>query len=118
MSVGRRVAEANVALALEHLREAVRYSQRGKSVYMNPVDPDTRRLVESELRKAFETLNRLGDSFWNANQRIDRLRTGEIRQMLTHDYVDVDHEVLWRIVSREVPPLIKSLLRSKVPKAP
>jgi uncharacterized protein YutE (UPF0331/DUF86 family) len=112
------VAEANVALAVEHLREAVRYSQRGKTTYSDPNNPDTLRLIESELRKAFETLNRLRDTFWNANPRIDRSRVGEIRQMLTHDYVEVDGEILWRIVSREVRPLLKSLLRAKIPKGP
>jgi uncharacterized protein with HEPN domain len=118
LSVEKQGVVANVAKALEHLREAVSYSQRGKATYSSPNNPDTRRLVESELRKAFETLNRLADSFWNANPRIDRARVGEIRQMLTHDYVDVDPQVLWRIASSEVPPLLKSLLRAKIPKIP
>lgn len=105
-----------LSLAIEHLQNAVRYSQRGRAAFFAEDDPDTYRLVEGELRKAFESLNRQGDSFYSANPRLDRVRIAEIRQSLTHDYVDVDPPVIWRVVTEEAPRLLRLLVRARVPK--
>ena len=105
-----------LSLAIEHLQNAVIYSRRGRTVFFDPAVPDTRRLVEGELRKAFESLNRQGDSFYNANPALDRAWIGEVRQLLTHDYSDVDLQVLWRLVTERAPPLLRRLARARVPK--
>ncbi len=105
-----------LSLAIEHLQNAVRYSQRGRVAFFADDNPDTYRLVEGELRKAFESLNRQGDSFFTANPRLDRARIAEVRQFLTHDYSDVDPPVIWRLVTEDAPRLLRLLARVKLPR--
>ncbi len=90
MSEGEERNAAYLTLEVEHLRNAVRYADRGRRVFFDETTPDTHLLVEGELRKAFESLNRLGRSFWRVNPALSQDRIGEIRQLLTHDYTDVD----------------------------
>jgi len=103
------------SLAVEHLQNAVEYARRGRTVFLDPEDPDTRRLVESELRKALESLNRQGSGFFQANPGLDRARIGELRQLLTHDYAEVAPEELWRLVTEEAPRILRRLARAKLP---
>lgn len=116
MKPDRSLNQLNASRALEHLRAAVKYASRGKEVFFDSEVPDTSLLVEGELRKAFESLNRLGASFYQVNPKFDRERVGEVRQQLTHEYADVEREFLWRVVRDEVPVLIRLLTRSKVRK--
>ena len=104
------------SLAVEHLQNAVEYSRRGRTVFFEPDDPDTRRLVESELRKAFEALNRQASGFFLANPSLDRARIGEVRQLLTHDYADISPEELWRLVTEDAQRILRRLARAKIPK--
>jgi uncharacterized protein with HEPN domain len=71
-------------------------------------------LVEGELRKGFESLDRLGRSFFRSNPSFRRDRIGEIRQQLTHDYVEIDREFVWNVAHDEAPVLIRQLTRAKV----
>ena len=116
MSEGEERNAAYLTLGVEHLRNAVRYADRGRHVFFDEATPDTYLLVEGELRKAFESLNRLGRSFWRVNPALSQARIGEIRQLLTHDYTDVDPAVVWGIVTKEAPPLLRRLATAKVPK--
>ncbi len=111
---GDRTKE-RLSLATEHLQIAIEYSRRGRSTFFDPDTPDTLRLVESELRKAYESLNRLGDPFYHANPGMPRERIGEVRQALTRDYSDVDSEELWRLVTEEAPRLLRRLARIRAP---
>ena len=116
MSAGKRTDQLNASRALDHLRSAVRYADRGHDPFFDPGVPDTFLLVESELRKAYESLNRLGQSFFIANPKSDRGRIGEVRQLLTHDYSDVEREVVWHLVRDEVPNLLHLIARAKFPR--
>jgi uncharacterized protein with HEPN domain len=104
---------AYLSLGVQNLQIALRYAERGRRVFFDEENPDTHRLVEGELRKAYESLHRLGASFWNANPRLPRERVGDIRQLLTHDYAGVDLEEVWEIVSVEARPLLHGLMRAK-----
>jgi uncharacterized protein with HEPN domain len=107
---------ANLALGLEHLRRALRYADRGRKMFFDAEIPDTFLLVEGELRKAYESLNRLGRSFWTANPALPRDRIGEMRQLLTHEYVEVDRTIVWRMAHGEGGPLLRRLAKAKIPK--
>jgi hypothetical protein len=104
------------SLAIEHLQNALQYSRRGRDVFFDDSNPDTLRLIEGELRKAFESLNRQGDAFFHSNPKLPRDRIGEIRQFLTHDYAELDSEEIWRLVTVEAPRLLRQLARAKIPK--
>ncbi len=108
--------EANVVLGIEHLQIALRYAERGRRVYFDEQNPDTRRLVESELRKAYESINRLGPSVRQAHPSLPWERIGQVRQMLTHDYAGIDPNEVWKIVSQEARPLLRRLAKAKMPK--
>jgi uncharacterized protein with HEPN domain len=104
------------SLATEHLQQAIEYARRGKKVFFDPDNPDTARLVESELRKAYEAMNRLGQSIYRANPTLPEDEIGRVRQLLTHDYGDVILEEIWRVVTEEAPKLLRQLTRVKLPK--
>ena len=105
-----------LSLSIEHLRNAVVYARRGRAAFFDPKNPDTQRLVEGEIRKAYESLNRQGDRFYHENPALDRARIGEVRQQLTHDYADVDPDLLWRLATVEAPLMLRRLARAKVPR--
>jgi uncharacterized protein with HEPN domain len=102
-----------LALAIEHLQNAIEYSRRGRESFHDPGNPDTRRLVESELRKAFESLNRQGDAFFHATPALDREWIAGVRQLLTHDYAEVEPGTLWKLVREEAPRLLRQLVRAR-----
>ena len=103
-----------VSMGIEHLENAIEYSHRGRSQYFDPANPDTQRLVEGELRKAYEALHRLGDSFYHSNPSIPRDEVAEVRQLLTHDYSDADPSVVWKLATERAPPLLRKLLKAKI----
>jgi uncharacterized protein with HEPN domain len=102
-----------LALTIEHLQNAIEYSRRGRESFLDSGNPDTRRLIESELRKAFESLNQQGDGFFHANPALDREWIGGVRQLLTHDYAEVDAGTLWTLVRDEAPLLLRRLVRAR-----
>ncbi|MCI4330493.1 MAG: hypothetical protein L3K19_01420 [Thermoplasmata archaeon] len=105
-----------LSLATEHLQQAIEYARRGKKVFFDPEDPDTSRLVESELRKAFEAMNRPGQPLYRANPAPPELEIGRVRRLLTHDYGDVILEGIWRTVTDDAPTLLRQLSRVRLPK--
>jgi uncharacterized protein with HEPN domain len=105
-----------LSLAIEHLQQAIEYARRGKKVFFDPENPDTARLVESELRKAYEAMNRLGQPLFRANPTLPADEIGRVRQLLTRDYGDVILEEVWRTVSDRAPKLLRLLTKVKVPK--
>lgn len=114
MKAGRTANATHLSLGIEHLQLALEYAGRGRRVFFDASTPDTLIIVEAELRKAYESLNRLGPSIWNANPSLPRDRVGEIRQRLTHDYAGIDPEEIWRIASAEARPLLHLLKKVKI----
>lgn len=109
--------ELNAFRALDHLRATVRYADRGRDLFFDSTVPVTYLLVEGELRKAYESLNRIRKGFYVGNPRFDRDRIGEVRQLLTHDYADVEKHLVWKIARDEAPGLVHLLTRAKFPKS-
>jgi uncharacterized protein with HEPN domain len=118
LSEERTRSQGYVALGIEHLQIALAYAGRGRKTFFDEANPDTRRLVESELRKAFESINRIGLSVWNANPALGgvRERVGAIRQLLTHDYAELDPAETWSIATRDARPLLHLLMKVEIPK--
>jgi uncharacterized protein with HEPN domain len=112
---GGATNETNLALGIDHLRRAVRIAEREGDPLPEQDEYDLVFIaVESELRKAYESLNRLGRSFWSANRSVSRDRIGEIRQILTHDYAGVDRQTVWDIAREEAPKLVHQLVKAKM----
>jgi uncharacterized protein with HEPN domain len=105
-----------LSLATEHLQQAIEYARRGKKVFFDPDNPDTSRLVESELRNAYGAMNRLGQPLYRANPDLPEDEIGRVRHLLTHDNGDVNLEEIWRTVTKEAPTMLLKLTRVKIPK--
>jgi uncharacterized protein with HEPN domain len=114
---GAAANPTNLALGVEHLKRAIDYARRGRRDFFDKEDSVLAVAVEAELRKAFESLNRLGQSFWIANPDIKRYRIQELRQLLTHDYTDATREVVWDVATDEAPRVLRRLEKAKVPTA-
>ncbi|MCI4326406.1 MAG: DUF86 domain-containing protein [Thermoplasmata archaeon] len=105
-----------VALGIEHLEAAVRYGQLGKRAFFADKSPIVFVAVESELRKAYESLNKLGPTARRAHPTLPFDRMAEIRRVLTHDYAGVDREDVQKMVTQEAPSLLRQLSKLKLPK--
>lgn len=99
-------------VALRHMRdhaaEAIKVSQsRTRS------DLDSDRLFALALTKLVEII---GEAAWRVSQEtranIPQIPWKQIvgtRNRLVHGYDEVDFDMLWRIVSEELPPLVRQL---------
>ncbi len=116
MKTGPASSQTNLALGIEHLQKAISYAGRGRDEFFAEEDPVLSVAVEAELRKAFESINRLGVSFWSANPQVKRHRIGEIRQLLTHDYTAASRQVVWDVATEEAPRLLRRLARARAPR--
>ena len=116
MKTGAPSNQTNLALGIEHLQKAISLARRGRDEFFDETEDVLSIAVEAELRKAFESLNRLGKSFFTANPRISRERIHAIRELLTHEYAEVNRELIWGIVTDDAPMFLSRLGKASLPK--
>jgi len=56
-----------------------------------------------------EASNRLPEVFRTQNSEIEWTRIIGFRNRVIHDYIGVDHSIVWNIIQKFVPELIKSI---------
>jgi uncharacterized protein with HEPN domain len=93
---------------LDHAREAVSLAQ-GKS----RVDLDEDRLLNLALVRLLEIIgeaaNRVSKEDQRRHPQIPWSQLVSLRNRLIHGYDSVDFDILWQIVTRDLPPLISAL---------
>jgi uncharacterized protein with HEPN domain len=57
------------------------------------------------LQVLCESVRRIDAVYKNAHPEIDWKAIAGMRNVLVHDYFDVDFEAIWDVVTRDIPPL-------------
>jgi uncharacterized protein with HEPN domain len=65
--------------------------------------------VERNIEIIGEAARRLSDDFRNQHPEIPWRVIMATRHILAHDYDAVDNDIVWRILTDHLPPLIKQL---------
>ena len=95
---------------LDHAREALVLAQ-GKT----RADLDTDRLLNLALVRLLEIIgeaaNRISEEEQARHAEIPWPQIVSLRNRLIHGYDSVDFDILWQIVTEDLPPLIASLER-------
>lgn len=78
-------------------------------------DLDTDRQFELALVRLMEIVGeaaaRVPDDFRHRHQAIPWRDIADLRNRLIHGYDNINHDILWKIVADELPPLIRHLQR-------
>ncbi len=64
-----------------------------------------------------EATKRLSDALKQSNPEIRWRNIAGLRDVLIHDYMGVDLEVIWNVIVRDLPELKKSILEYHLPKS-
>jgi uncharacterized protein with HEPN domain len=93
---------------LESARRAVSYTVNRTRADLDK-DPMLADAVERRLEIIGEAARGLSDEFKTAHPDIPWRSIMATRHILAHDYDEVNHDIVWRIVQDHLPPLINKL---------
>lgn len=93
------------AVYLRHIAECIRRIEEntagGRDLFLT-----THALQDATLRNLqtmSEATQRLSDAIKSTHPEIEWLRIGAFRNVLVHNYLGIDMELIWEIVERDVP---------------
>lgn len=82
---------------------------RGKSRAQYDADEDLRIILAHLIQTIGEAASRVSQPTRTASPDIPWKQVVGIRHRIVHDYMDVDYDVLWEVVTRDLPSLIAAL---------
>ena len=74
-------------------------------------DPIRQAGVERYLSRIFETLLQLSPEIWRRNHDLSREDVSTLPQQFHHRYDEIDTEIVWVTVTKEIPKLEGPLVR-------
>lgn len=74
-------------------------------------------IAERELTVIGEAISRLTDQFCATYSQIEWRKIRGLRNIVIHDYAKIDVEIIWSVISTELPALI-AFIESILPDAP
>lgn len=80
-------------------------------------DDRTRHAVERNLEIIGEAARRLNKEFRDQHTEFEWRAIMATRHILAHDYDEVDNDIVWRITTHHIPPLILQL-KALIPSPP
>ena len=93
---------------LEHARGVLR-AVRGRSVAEYVADEDLRLAIERRIEIIGEAAKRVSTSFQDAHPEIPWRKIIAQRNVLAHEYGEVQAEIIWRVATGSIPDLIATL---------
>ena len=93
---------------LEHARGVTR-AIRDRSVAEYLADEDFRLAIERRIEIIGEAANRVSKSFQDAHPEIPWRKIVVQRNVLAHEYGEVQAEIIWRVATGSIPELIAAL---------
>ena len=93
---------------LDLARKAVEKTE-GISRETYDVDEDIRMILTHLIQMIGEAANRVSAEGRLVHSGIPWKQIVGVRHRIVHDYMDVDYDVIWEIVSQDLPPLIRTL---------
>ena len=99
------------AVYLRHIAECIRRIEEhitgGRDLFLA-----THALQDATLRNPqtmSEATQRLSDAIKSTHPEIEWLRIGAFRNVLAHNYLGIDLELIWEITERDVPELKRAI---------
>ena len=80
-------------------------------------DEDLRIVLAHLIQIIGEAASRVSQKTRDLNPDIPWKQIVGIRHRIVHDYMDVDYDILWEVVTRDLPPLVGVLERTVPPEA-
>src|SRR5436190_3081904 len=74
-------------------------------------------IAERELTVIGEAIGRLSDQFCATHSQIEWRKIRGLRNIVIHDYAKIDADIIWSVISTELPALI-SFIEMILPDAP
>lgn len=71
-------------------------------------------IAERELTVIGEAIGRLSEEFCATHSQVEWRKIRGLRNIVIHDYAKIDLDIIWSVVSTEVPPLI-SFIETIIP---
>ena len=100
------------AVYLRHIRECIRRIQEnvagGKEQFLS--SHTLQDAVLRNLQTMSESTQRLSDAVRTAHPEIEWRRIAAFRNVLVHNYLGIDLEIVWEIVCRDVPQLRQAIV--------
>ena len=91
---------------------------QGKTRQQYDADEDLRIVLTHLIQTIGEAASRVSAPMRAAHPQVPWKQIIAIRHRLVHDYLHVDYDVLWEVVTRDLPPLIAALERIVPPDEP
>ncbi|MBW4690357.1 MAG: DUF86 domain-containing protein [Lyngbya sp. HA4199-MV5] len=96
---------------LIHIRDCINrieaYTDEGKTAFF--VDPKTQDAVIRNLQTLCESTQRLPDDWKAIRSDIDWRTIGDFRNVLAHQYLDIDLDIVWNVVENYLPKLKQAI---------
>src|SRR5690606_4595031 len=93
---------------LEHILDEINFvldSTAGKDYESTVNDPILSRAIIRSLEIIGEASNKIDPDFKAANPHVEWRKITNTRHRLIHDYFGVDYEIVWTIITEELPGL-------------
>jgi len=104
---------------LQHILDAIEkinsYAAVGKETFMTTTHWQDAIIRNMEI--IGEATKRLSDALKQSNPEIRWRNIAGLRDVLIHDYMGVDLEVIWNVIVRDLPELKKNILEYHLPKS-
>ena len=101
------------AVYLRHILDAIEkiesYATVGKGTFMTTTHWQD--AIIRNLEIVGEATKRLSDIFKQSNPEIKWRNVAGLRDVLIHDYMGVDLEVIWNVIARDLPELKQAILK-------
>jgi uncharacterized protein with HEPN domain len=88
---------------IEAIIRIEKYSIRGKNVFLQ--DELIQTWILHHLQIIGEASRAMSEEFVKSHPEIEWLDIADFRNILVHEYFQVDLDIVWRIVERELPKL-------------
>ncbi len=96
---------------LVHIRDCINrieaYTAEGKTAFF--ADLKTQDAVFRNLQTLCESTQRLPDDWKATRPEIDWRMIGDFRNVLAHQYLDVDLDIVWNVVENYLPDLKQAI---------
>jgi uncharacterized protein with HEPN domain len=110
------VSESRDLAYVEHMLEALdridQYVSVGRDEFM--LSSLVQDAVVRNLQTMTESSQRLSDEIKQRHAEIDWRAMAGFRNILTHDYLGIDLDLIWVTIEKELPPLKRVLLEEKL----
>ena len=110
---GRCIIRRDDSVYIRHIldaaRKAVSFIERRKRDDLD-IDEMLALSLVRLLEVAGEACNRVSSSFRENNPQVPWKKMIDMRNRLIHGYIDIDYDIVWDTVSRDLPILISSLV--------